>query len=219
MVTPTAGVSRSTAPFDAQPAPPLAPERFAPTEPAAGGSAPTADPRPRTILSASESSWGDLAPSPPPDPTPRREALPPIGPLLAALRRAKDRDAIVRLTCEGVGQFAKTVVFLALRRGVLRGWEARGPHVSADAIRNLWIPATSPSMFQRTLERGEPYEGSFGTSSADDIFRAATGSRGGRVSIHPVRVGGKALGLLCAEGVRHDALGRRRVEELVLAAG
>ena len=114
---------------------------------------------------------------------------------------------------------AKTVVFLALRKGVLRGWEARGSQVSEDAIRNLWIPASSPSMFQRVLDRGDVYEGPYGTTTADDLFRAATGSRGGRVVIHAVRVAGKPLGALCAEGVRYDELGKRRIEELVIAAG
>jgi len=201
------------------------PERTSSTPP--GTTRSSMPPSAGSILTLEESSWGDLQQPPGPVPAPRTPQErrpssvipPPVGPTLASLRRASDRDSIVRLTCDGCAGVAKTVVFLALRRGVLRGWEARGGHVSADAIRNLWIPATSPSMFQRVLEHGESYEGSYGTTAADDLFRAATGSRGGRVTIHPVRVGGKPLGALCAEGVRYGENGKRRVEELVLAAG
>ncbi len=203
------------------------PERTSSTPP--GTTRSSMPPAGGSILTLEESSWGDLQQSVEPAPAsrrleprrPRHSALtpPPVGPVLASLRRANDRDSIVRFTCEGCVGVAKTVVFLALRRGVLRGWEARGGNVSADAIRNLWIPATSPSMFKRVLETGESYEGPYGTTAADDLFRAATGSRGGRVVVHAVRVGGKPLGALCAEGVRFDAVGKRRVEELVLAAG
>lgn len=224
---------RRTRPMESMPAgpapAPAEPERRS-APPERRSSAPpgtrssSAPPRAGSILTSEESSWGDLQQPEPrvPAPRPRRPSSltpPPVGPMLASLRRATDRDAIVRLTCDGCAGVAKTVVFLALRRGVLRGWEARGGQVSADAIRNLWIPATSPSMFQRVLESGETYEGPYGTTAADDLFRAATGSRGGRVVIHAVRVAGKPLGALCAEGVRFDAIGKRRVEELVLAAG
>lgn len=207
------------------------PERPGPTSSVPPGTTrSSAPPAARSILTVEESSWGDLqqtdtesprTPVPPPRRRRRSSSMtpPPVGPTLASLRRADDRDQIVRLTCEGCVGVAKTVVFLALRRGVLRGWDARGSQVSADAIRNLWIPARSPSMFQRVLEDGDCYEGPYGTTTADDLFRAATGSRGGRVVIHAVRVAGKPLGAVCAEGVRFDEVGKRRIEELVIAAG
>ena len=206
---------------------PTAPEPSAEPPPEPPVPTPTEAPprRARSIISPAEASWGDLE-DPAPRPTPARPgrrrritAPPPVGPLLADLRRARDRDTIVRLTCDGVASVAKVVVFLALRRGVLRGWEARGGQLTPDAVRNLWIPIGSPSVFKRVIATGESYEGPHGTSTADDLFRAATGSRGGRLVIHAVRVAGKPLGALCAEGVRFDDLGRRRVEELVLAAG
>ena len=217
MVTPAAPAQHSAAPASA-PAP--APSSFEPVprRPLPSSTPPSTG---RSLISPAEASWSDLddAPAPAPQRTPRGDQPPPIGPVLAALRRTTERDEIVRLACDGVAGVAKTVVFLALRRGVLRGWEACGPHVSADAIRNLWIPVTSPSMFQRTLERGDVYDGPFGTTAADGLFRAATGSRGGHVLLHPIRVAGKPLGVLCVEGVRFERTGRRRVEELVLAAG
>ena len=231
----TRPMAQIVAPPPSKPEPPpspaptssVPPERSSSTPP--GTTRSSMPPTAGSILTLEESSWGDLQQSSEPAPVPsvrdsrrrRPSSLtpPPVGPMLASLRRASDRDSIVRFACEGCAGVAKTVVFLALRRGVLRGWEARGGNVSPDAIRNLWIPATSPSMFKRVVETGESYEGPYGTTAADDLFRAATGSRGGRVVIHAVRVAGKPLGALCAEGVRFDDVGKRRIEEMVLAAG
>ena len=181
----------------------------------------------RSIIPPHEASWSDLeAPSPRSsvralqrEPSADYRSLPPIGTVLAGFRSSSSRDAVIRLMCEGALTVARSVVFLALRRGVLRGWDAMGSAVSPDAIRNLWIPATSKSMFKAVVETGEPYEGPYGTTAADDLFRAATGSRGGRIALHSVRVMGKPLGILAVEGVRHGPAGRRRLEEITLGAG
>ncbi|MCB9600847.1 MAG: hypothetical protein H6720_10920 [Sandaracinus sp.] len=175
---------------------------------------------PRSILSDHEASWSDLVA---PDPkattsSANQRALPEIGGTLAALRASRDRDAIVRLACEAASSVARTTVFLALRKGVLRGWEGVG-QVSADALRNLWIPASSPSVFQKVLERGEPHRGPHGTTAADKLFRAATGSRGGTLVVEPIRVGDRIVAVLCADDPRHGQAGLERLETLAHAVG
>jgi hypothetical protein len=178
-------------------------------------------PSPRSILSDHEASWGDLAAPDPVASAPavaNRRTLPEIGATLASLRASRDRDAIVRLACEAASTVARTTVFLALRKGVLRGWEGTGA-VSPDALRNLWIPASSPSVFQRVIEAAEPHRGPHGTSAADKLFRAATGSRGSVLVVEPIRVGDRVVAVLCADAPRFGPAGIERLEALAHAVG
>lgn len=136
---------------------------------------------------------------------------------LSSMKSARDRDAIVRLACEGAISVGRSSVFLALRKGVLKGWDGGGLGVSRDSVRNLWIPATSDSMFKRVIDSGAPLVGPYGTGIADGLFRAAVGSRGGDVAVWPVTLEGKVVGLLCVDDLRPGSISRHRIETLTLA--
>lgn len=153
-------------------------------------------------------------------------ALPPakvapaeIGTVLSAMRAAQDRDEVVRLACEGTITVARAAVFLALRKEVLKGWDAEGAGLSRDAVRNLWIPTTSPSSFKRVIEARAPHVGPYGTSIADGLFRAAVASRGGDAILQPVIVGEKVVAVLCADDVVAAPIGPQRIEVLAHAVG
>ncbi len=175
---------------------------------------------PRTILSDHEASWSDLVASSAEEAPTRalRPTLAELGGTLALLRTSDDRDAIVRLACDSAAGVARTTVFLALRKGVLRGWEGVG-QVSPGAVRNLWIPASSPSVFKKVIDTGQPHHGLHGTTAADKLFRAATGSRGASLVVEPIRVGDRVVALLCADDPRHGEPGLERLEALASAVG
>lgn len=175
---------------------------------------------PRTILSDHEASWSDLAVPGSKGATAGalRPTLAELGGTLASLRTCHDRDAIVRLACDSAAGVARTTVFLALRKGVLRGWEGIG-QVSPGALRNLWIPASSPSFFKTVIDTGQPYHGPHGTTAADKLFRAATDSRGASLVVEPVRVGDRVVALLCADAPCHGQPGLERLETLASAVG
>lgn len=194
------------------------------TKPMAVAQRPTTAKQPKSIIPPSEASWADLgagfADTREGSKTVRQEANAreyEIGSVLASIRASLDRDAIVRLACEACTGVARSAIFLALRKGVLRGWEGVGPGIASDAIRNLWIPATAPSMFKTVLETMEPHRGAYGSSAADNLYRAATGSRGGTLIIQPVLVAGNIVAVLCADGVQSG--GEERVEVLAHAVG
>lgn len=176
----------------------------------------------RSIIPPEHARW-DLDSSDPPRaglPRPTRgEAPPPVGATLAALRASRARDEVVALACRGALTVCRAALLLALRQGVLKGWDGAGPGLTHEAVRNLWIPTHSPSMFRDVIARGEPYEGPHQSSAADGLFRAAVGSRGGQAAIHPVRVGGKVVAVLAADEVAYGAAGRARIEILARAAG
>ncbi len=147
------------------------------------------------------------------------DALPDVAPLLAALRSAPTRDEAVRLACEAALPACRCVVFLALKRDVLQGRDVRGGGVSREAVFNLWIPVKSASVFREAIARGVPHLGPYGSSSADAIYKVAVGSDGGDALVQPVLVAGKAIAVLCGDGMRHGARGVRRVEALAGALG
>lgn len=183
-------------------------------KPVSQSSAPEARVRPTSIIPPSAASWSDLPASRAEPSKPSKSTPAEIGALVSSIRRSDDRDDIVRLGCEAAMTVGRCAVFLALRRGVLRGWEAKGSDVSSDAIRNLWIPATSPSMFRSVVEEREPYRGSYGTSAADNLFRAATGSRGGRIEVHAISVAGRTVAVLCVDEVEFGDAGSERLEHI-----
>jgi hypothetical protein len=192
-----------------------------------------------------DESWGDLdtvvappvnerRPSPPrasQDGSPRGRLGPKVQPasalaapgdagtFLAAIRAASTRDEMLLIACEGALSVASAAVFLGIRKGVLVGWEGMGPGISRDAIRNLWIPATTASVFKRVIESGRAHHGPYGTSPADQLFRAATGSRGARLGVQPVFVGSKITGVLCADDARYGEAGEERLAVLGHAIG
>ncbi len=142
-----------------------------------------------------------------------------IGAVLASMRTATDRDDVVRLACEGATSVARTAVFFALRKGVLKGWDGAGPGVRRDSVRNLWIPTSSTSTFKKVLDTKSGCVGPYGTSVADGLFRAAVGSRGGDFMVQPIAVAGKIIGMLCVDDLRPGPLGAHRVEVLAQTVG
>ncbi|MBX3270001.1 MAG: hypothetical protein KF729_07050 [Sandaracinaceae bacterium] len=209
-----------TADTEVQPAPTRAPAQPAPP------------PRPpRSIIPEEHARWDVDAPAAGPNrvdpgrvreardsrPPPKSVRPPDVGGALSAIRACRDRDEVVTLACEGALSVSRAAILLALRKGVLKGSGGAGAGLSGDAVRNLWIPTSSPSMFREVVARKEPYHGPPGTAAADGLFRAALGSRGGPVSLHPVVVAGKLVAVLAADDVRFGDSGRERVETLARA--
>ena len=123
---------------------------------------------------------------------------PAIAAQLDALASASSRDEVVRAGCEACLAFARSAAFLAMRKGVFRGWDGAGDEVTSAGIRSLWIPATNPSILNEVLHSGRPFHGAYGQTAADHLFRAAFGSQGREVLVLPVFVGSRLVGVLCA---------------------
>jgi hypothetical protein len=137
--------------------------------------------------------------------------------VLASIRQASDRDEVVRLGLDGALSVSRSAVFFALRKGLLKGWDGIGSGVTQDSARNLWIPTSTASLFQRVVESGVGYFGPYGNAIADGLFRAAVGSRGGDLALLPVKVSGKVVGMLACDDVRAGPQGQQRLELLATA--
>jgi len=126
--------------------------------------------------------------------------------VLATIRAARTRDDVCLHACRGLAPLGRCAVFLVLSKGILKGREISGGDLPRDAILNLWIPSTSRSLLARVLETKEPYLGPHGDSSADAVFRAALGSRGGDVLLVPVVLSGRTVAVLALDEPVADAV-------------
>ena len=117
----------------------------------------------------------------------------------ARFAMAQSRDELVELACEASLKISRAAAFLALRKGVLRGWHAVGEDVDLASIQSLWVPASNPSILSEVVETSTAFRGPYGQTAADHLFRAALGGRGEQVAIAPVLIGDRLIGLLCAD--------------------
>lgn len=143
---------------------------------------------------------------------------------LAELRMANDRDVIARIAVRGLTTVAQRAAFFVVKRGVVQGWEgatvegAQGAGVSREALRNLWIPVTSPSVFRLASELGGLYVGPLSDSTADSILAAALGGRVRDVLLAPIQVRGHNVAFLYGDGLRSPREARERAAEIVEGA-
>ena len=134
---------------------------------------------------------------------------------LAELARATSRDDVVRIACHACLSAARGAAFLALRKGVFRGWDGAGEEVTSAGIRSLWVPASNPSILNEVLHTGRTFEGAYGQTAADHLFRAALGSQGRAVVIVPVMIGSRMVGVLCANDPAGQTSSIERIGEAV----
>jgi hypothetical protein len=123
---------------------------------------------------------------------------------LAELQRVDTRDDAVRVACEACATVSRGAAFLALRKGVFRGWDGAGEDVTTAGIRSLWVPASNPSVLNEVLHTGKTFRGAYGRTAADHLFRAAFGNHGREVVIAPVLIGARMVGVLCANDPSAD---------------
>ncbi len=132
---------------------------------------------------------------------------------LAELGRVTSRDDVVRVACRACLTAARGAAFLALRKGVFRGWDGGGQDVTSAGIRSLWVPASNPSILNEVLHTGRVFHGAYGQTAADHLFRAALGSQGRNVLIVPVMIGSRLVGVLCANDPAADTSVVERIAE------
>jgi hypothetical protein len=132
---------------------------------------------------------------------------------LGELGRVGSRDEVVHIACGACLAAARGAAFLALRKGVFRGWDGAGEEVTSAGIRSLWVPASNPSILNEVLHSGRAFHGAYGQTAADHLFRAALGSQGRDVIVVPVLVGSRMVGMLCANDPTSDTSAIERIAE------
>lgn len=169
-----------------------------------------------------------VAPLEPIPPAPRRPSpsslvsgplpLPPAEPVLAALRAAHDRDAIIALVLTGVHAVARRVGILVVKRDLFLGWACTPEFADVRALRAVQIPTSQPSILATAAAAGT-YLGPIFETEAHASLLAAMGHASRDVAVTPVRVFGRPALILVADELADTALSTRRIDEIAAEAG
>lgn len=102
---------------------------------------------------------------------------------------ADDRDGIMQVLLDFLGEgFGRVISFIHLRDQI-RGRDARGKDLLLEAVTQVRIPTTGPSRFVTAIRTGEPYVGAWPNDAAiDRAFARALGGIEGDALVLPIRL-------------------------------
>lgn len=154
-----------------------------------------APPTPREVPAYSDS----------PDDGPAGEP-PPLSPvayahMLPRLTRSGDRDDVITAVLDFLGAgFMHVIVFVHLQQQ-LRGRDARGPELLTDAVSQVRIPTTPPSVFSDAIRSRISTLAPWPTERSIDVaFSRAMGGIEGDALVMPIPVGTKVPVVFFAAG-------------------
>lgn len=148
------------------------------------------------------------------------ETVDPLSPpafarVLPRLVAAADRDEITQVLLDFLAEgFSRVIMFVHLQQQ-LRGRDARGEDLLPEAVSQVRIPTTGPSLFRDVIERGSPHFGPWRTDSkVNRAFDQAMGGIRGNVLVLPVRLRERVPLVVYASGTHHP-VDPRSLNELV----
>jgi hypothetical protein len=151
---------------------------------------------------------------------PSDEVVPPLSPVafarvLPRLVAAADRDEITQVLLDFLAEgFSRVIMFVHLQQQ-LRGRDARGDDLLLEAVTQVRIPTTGPSLFRDVIERGAPHFGPWRTDTKiNAAFAQAMGGITGNVLLLPVKLRERVPILVYASNTPHP-VDPRSLHELV----
>lgn len=135
--------------------------------------------------------------------------------VLPDLVAAADRDEIIQVLLDFLARgFDRVIMFVHLQQQ-LRGRDARGDDLLLEAVTQVRIPTSGPSLFREVIERGTPHFGRWPSEhKIDRAFDQAMGTIKGNVLVLPVRLRERVPVLVYASGINHP-VDPRSLNELV----
>jgi hypothetical protein len=134
--------------------------------------------------------------------------------LLPRFHAVKTRDEVTDLLLDFLAEGFSRVILFTHIKGEIRGRDARGEDLMVDAVRQIRIPATGPSLFSSVIDRRMPYFGPMRTDTAiDAAFFGALGGVDGVVLCLPVLLRDKVPLIVFASG-SHNPVDPRSLQEL-----
>lgn len=131
---------------------------------------------------------------------------PPLSPvayahMLPRLTRSADRDDVITAVLDFLGGgFVHVIVFVHLQQQ-LRGRDARGPELLTDAVSQVRIPTTPPSVFSDAIRSRTSWLAPWPTERSIDVaFSRAMGGIEGDALVMPIPVGTKVPVVFFAAG-------------------
>lgn len=151
---------------------------------------------------------------------PASEDVVPLSPtafarVLPRVVSAADRDEITQVLLDFLAEgFSRVIMFVHLQQQ-LRGRDARGDDLLLEAVTQVRIPTTGPSLFRDVIERGAPHFGPWRTDTKiNAAFDQAMGGIRGNVLLLPVKLRERVPILVYASSTPHP-VDPRSLHELV----
>ncbi|MCA9692327.1 MAG: hypothetical protein KC636_22195, partial [Myxococcales bacterium] len=137
--------------------------------------------------------------------------------ILPRFATVTNRDQVTSLLLDFLADGFDRVIMFTHVQGEIRGRDARGEDLVVEAVRQIRIPSSGPSLFSTVIEHRTPYFGPMRTDTAiDAAFHNALGGVRGNVLVVPVVLRGKVPLLVFASGARHP-VDANSLHELTLA--
>lgn len=138
-----------------------------------------------------------------------------FGRVLPRVVSAADRDEITQVLLDFLAEgFSRVIMFVHLQQQ-LRGRDARGDDLLLEAVTQVRIPTTGPSLFRDVIERGTPHFGPWRTDTKiNAAFDQAMGGIRGNVLLLPVKLRERVPILVYASNTPHP-VDPRSLHELV----
>lgn len=159
------------------------------------------------------------APSAFPEARPLVKSLPPpdAAHVVAALKTAPDRDAVLAYVLAGARGVARRVALFVAKKGVYVGWSCSPEFGNDTALGSLTIAQDAPTVLNWAATEGT-YLGPLDPSSHGALL-AVMGSASRDVAAVPIRVSGKTAIVIVADELGDTMIGTKRLEEISRAAG
>jgi len=118
-----------------------------------------------------------------------------------ALKRARTRDDVGRILFRYFQDFFLNVAFMVLKQGEIVGWDADGIKLTKNKIKKVSIPTDHQSTFRDVIVSRLPRRGHLDETPMDLKFQVAIGYKPRDVSLVPVMIRDKVIGIIYSDGV------------------
>lgn len=137
--------------------------------------------------------------------------------VVAALKTAPDRDAILGYVLAGGRGVARRVALFVAKKGAFVGWSCTPEFGDLQGLVSLTVPQEAPTVLNWASNEGT-YLGPLDPSSHGPLL-AVMGAASRDVASVPIRVSGRTALVIVADELGDTMIGTKRLEEIARAAG
>jgi hypothetical protein len=118
-----------------------------------------------------------------------------------ALESARERDEVGRALTDYLASRCNHAAYFVISKGLLNGRQGRGPGLTDELVRQVYLPVDTPSTLQSVLASRCPYRGAIGEAPPDRIWTSTLGHHPREVVVFPVSVRNRVVGVLYGDGL------------------
>ncbi|EYF07986.1 hypothetical protein [Chondromyces apiculatus] len=138
--------------------------------------------------------------------------------IMEAINTARTRDDIVMLALEGIRRVAPRAALFTVKRGAFQGYTCTPEFGYENALREVAIPTSLPSILATATATGM-YLGPIPGTPAHEPLLSVMGAASADVAAVAVRVAGRAVLVLVADDLDNTLHGTRTMDDLARVLG